>query len=126
MPFGNGYVSSTIPPPLDTDLLRLGLRSPDKRVQAMGNRSMSVVSNTCEQVTSSEHSYYLAVSGVGAKAHGDEVFVKGTIISNAENNSHSVPLCDVLKSIHVALFFKNRNHSTFGMQIYAGWPCTIQ
>ena len=54
----------------------------------MGNHyTHGSVKNTCEQVTSGEHSYCQAVSGVGVKVHGDEVFVKATIFLKRREQS---------------------------------------
>merc|ERR1719284_889826 len=47
------------------------------------------------------------------------------MISNAENNPHSVILNDVQKALSAALFFENMNNFTLGMHNYAPWPRTI-
>ena len=49
-------------------------------------------------------------------------FFKDVMISNAENNSDSVSLNDVQKSISVVLFHENTNHSALGMHNCSCWP----
>mmetsp|Transcript_19269 Transcript_19269/g.51468 ORF Transcript_19269/g.51468 Transcript_19269/m.51468 type:complete len:803 (-) Transcript_19269:275-2683(-) len=79
----------------------------------------------CEQVSSTDHTFYRAGSSVAVVDSGDQVLFKDTMISNAENNPHSVILNDVQKALSAALFFENMNNFTLGMHNYAHWPRTI-
>ena len=76
------------------------------------------VRNKCEQATASDHSYNGARSDVALSMNGDEELFKDVMISNAENTSDSVSLNYVQKSISVALFHENTNHSALGMHNY--------
>jgi len=79
----------------------------------------------CERVTSAEHSYYEAGDRVDVHVQGSDTVFDDTMISNAENNPHSVVLTDVQKSISAGLVFEGKSEFTLGMGNFALWPRTI-
>jgi hypothetical protein len=81
--------------------------------------------NKCERVSSADHSHYEAGSQVKVFTTSSGIEFGDSIISNAENNPHSVVLDDVQKSISAGLVFEGRSEFTLGMGNYAWWPRTI-